>query len=576
MEPGLRGGSCGTTAYQPRPRYQRGDGRRYGPPQCGKHAAWRTCIPDTVNGGDTAPNSANWLNTNYASGPSWRGDLSSGAQLVFDSTNWATPQTVLVTAREDDVYEPNVYGRGQDAYVHHYVVAQDINLQHTYYEDIDVNDVVISVTDNDPAYVLQQDAEIEPIEGQDATDAPELHLRLSSEPMYDVTIYVQSGAFLDSAGAFLPDDEQVVFQDFGQYSVCFDEETGLRSVTDTAVNTGAVGGSQINNCELDGTVTSASTVLTAETDFENHGYAGRFHLHACDISGHYVTPESYKDAMANCAFEPSGTAITDCPDGCIFAAAAGGTCTNPPTRDSADTGHVYDASEAYELPTGWSCTQYSTETACMASGPAEGCAWEDEDYIWTTCECVGYNDHPTGGADGDGADNGRDFGATPGVDGFMSGTGENSGTTYPVCVHVTGTAQDVCEEVDGASAGTTRVWDTGTSGCIDVATNGPVERINDGYGTDVAGSGETPALTEEQCLKTGNTHTAGATAGFCTTKQGSLVNLATEALCLGSGSSLATPVVELAGATGNPTDRGSCVEALQVNSADSADRKSVV
>eukprot|EP01050_Picozoa_sp_SAG11_P003896 SAG11_NODE_233_length_11903_cov_4.983650_8_plen_544_part_00 len=41
------------------------------------------CIKDTVNGGDTAPNTANWQHQNYVSGPSWRGDLSSGAQLVL-------------------------------------------------------------------------------------------------------------------------------------------------------------------------------------------------------------------------------------------------------------------------------------------------------------------------------------------------------------------------------------------------------------------------------------------------------------------------------------------------------------
>ena len=105
----------------------------------------RQCIKDKVNGGDTAPNSANWLQLSYTSGPSWRGDLSSGAQLVFDSTNWDTPQTVVVTAREDQVYEPETFHRGQDSYVHHYVVAQDINLQHTFYEDIDVHDLVVSI-----------------------------------------------------------------------------------------------------------------------------------------------------------------------------------------------------------------------------------------------------------------------------------------------------------------------------------------------------------------------------------------------------------------------------------------------
>ena len=517
----------------------------------------RECIKDTVNGGDTAPNSPNWLEPGYISGPSWRGDLSSGAQLVFDSTNWDTPQTVLVTARDDDVYEPNVFGRGQDAYVHHYVVAQDINLQHTYYEDIDVNDVVVSITDNDPAYVLQHDEEIEPVEGQSETDAPELRLRLASEPMYDVTIYVQSGSFLDASGGFLPDDEQVVFQDAGQYAVCFDEETGLRAVTDTAASSGAVGGSQANDCSNDGHVANGAVLCpagdvaaaacpvgcisaadpgacTPAADYEDHGYAGRFRLRACDISGHYVTPESYKDAT-----------------------------------DSAGT--TYGASEAYELPTGWSCNSYTTEAACLLAIPAAGCAWEDEDYIWTECDCVGYNDHPTGGTDAVGADAGVDFGSVDAStsDGFMTGDDANTGTRYPVCVAAAD--QAACEDVDN----TARIWDA-TDGCIDVTTGGPAERKNDGYGTDTAGTGETPAMTENQCIKTGNTFDDTAGAGFCTTKQGSLVpDLITAATCVGVASAANTvgSSVEMSDVSGgdanqNPTTRGSCVEALQVTSQD--------
>jgi hypothetical protein len=96
----------------------------------------------------------------------WRGDLSSGAQLVFDSSNWNIPQTVTVTARDDDVYEPMVFRRGQDAYVHHYVVAQDVNLQHTYYDDIDVNALTVSITDDDAAVVLQRSSSLTPTEAK--------------------------------------------------------------------------------------------------------------------------------------------------------------------------------------------------------------------------------------------------------------------------------------------------------------------------------------------------------------------------------------------------------------------------
>lgn len=67
---------------------------------------------------------------------------------------------VHVTVRDDDVFEPEMDDRGQDAYVHHYVVAQDINLEHTYYNDIDVNDLVVSVADDDPAIVIESNRDV--------------------------------------------------------------------------------------------------------------------------------------------------------------------------------------------------------------------------------------------------------------------------------------------------------------------------------------------------------------------------------------------------------------------------------
>jgi len=157
--------------------------------------AARPCPDIEVNGGDTAPGSCTasdgattygttpeltskydceaksqtsaplaWNNAVSQTYTGWRGDVSSGAQLVFDSTNWDVPQTVKVTARDDDVYEPEVFGRGQDAYVHHYVVAQDENLQHTYYDDIDVNSLTVSITDNDAAVVLETKNSLTPTE----------------------------------------------------------------------------------------------------------------------------------------------------------------------------------------------------------------------------------------------------------------------------------------------------------------------------------------------------------------------------------------------------------------------------
>ena len=39
-----------------------------------------------------------------------------------------------------------MFGRGQDAYVHHFVVKQNVNLDQTYYDDIDVNVLTVTMT----------------------------------------------------------------------------------------------------------------------------------------------------------------------------------------------------------------------------------------------------------------------------------------------------------------------------------------------------------------------------------------------------------------------------------------------
>ena len=101
------------------------------------------------------------------------------------------------------------------------------------------------VSDNDPALVLQKVNTVEPVEGAPFSTSKTIELRLASEPMYDVTVYVQSGAFLSSDNALLPDDEQVVFQDTAQAAVCFDGITGLRSVAVSgSTHTNACGGAR--------------------------------------------------------------------------------------------------------------------------------------------------------------------------------------------------------------------------------------------------------------------------------------------------------------------------------------------
>ena len=39
-----------------------------------------------------------------------------------------------------------MFGRGQDAYVHHFVVKQNVNLDQTYYDDIDVDVLTVTMT----------------------------------------------------------------------------------------------------------------------------------------------------------------------------------------------------------------------------------------------------------------------------------------------------------------------------------------------------------------------------------------------------------------------------------------------
>ena len=201
---------------------------------------YSSCPELVLNGGDQQPEQVNFLQPDWTCalptsgqhtavqcGSTWRGDLSSAAQLVFDSTNWNVAQTVTLTARDDDVFEPELNRRGQDAYVHHFVVAQDINLEHTYYDDIEVNDVTVSVNDNDPAVVIENVNTARPVEGGNSS---EIKLRLSSEPMYPVTIYLQSGPFFTPGETptcdadycnMQPDDEQVIFQDRDQFNTCF-------------------------------------------------------------------------------------------------------------------------------------------------------------------------------------------------------------------------------------------------------------------------------------------------------------------------------------------------------------------
>jgi hypothetical protein len=165
--------------------------------------------------------------------------------------------------------------------------------------------------------------------------------------MYDVTVYVQSGNFFSTypptaATEFLPDDEQVIYQDKGQYDVCFDAETGRPSVD------GSSGTAHTNVCQTDADVVRA-------------GSGG---VHACDPNGIFVRPESYKDV------------------GSLESTFISNTETAP-----------------HGVPTAWVCSGQETQATCEADGlVAAGCKWVPEEYEWEACSCVGYDD------DGDGVE----------------------------------------------------------------------------------------------------------------------------------------------------------------------------
>ena len=351
----------------------------------------RACNAIPVSGGDQAP-------------ATWRGDVSSSAQLVFDSTNWNTPQTVKVTAYDDSVYEAGVNGRGQDAFVHHFVVAQDENLQHTYYDNIDVNDLTVSVTDNDKAVVLEAAENLTPGEGYDyhsaestgcATVTAELEhndcltdvagegvgtwtsgsdlvkLKLSSEPLYDVTVYVQSGAFFSgtpSATTLQPDDEQVIFQDMAQWETCFTTATGFYEATCAPATT-------VPGCDPHGSFLAGES-YTDQTAGSPHQLPNSFF----GALGSYPVGLNLGDT---CADLPAVQAS------CELYQAAGCAWDSGTSLCTTANYLLGVATKAHDV----TCATYDTSTCGTAAAPKiEGCVW---DALLTTPACraedLGYD-----------------------------------------------------------------------------------------------------------------------------------------------------------------------------------------
>ncbi len=113
----------------------------------------------------------------FVSGNTDEGTVTSSA--TFSSSDWNTPKTITVTGVNDDVDDGN-----QD-----YVVSITTTSNDDKYNDLSINDVYLTNTDNDDAGIELSKASFETSE-PDVTD--QLSIRLQSEPTSEVIITFES------------------------------------------------------------------------------------------------------------------------------------------------------------------------------------------------------------------------------------------------------------------------------------------------------------------------------------------------------------------------------------------------
>jgi len=104
-----------------------------------------------------------------------------GASVAFTSTDWDDPQTITVAAVDDSVAEGDHHGT-----ITHEATSDDLN-----YDELDIDDVTVDITDNDTAGVTVSPASISATEGGDGGSYTVV---LTSQPTADVTVYVSADA----------------------------------------------------------------------------------------------------------------------------------------------------------------------------------------------------------------------------------------------------------------------------------------------------------------------------------------------------------------------------------------------
>ncbi|MBE9007942.1 DUF4114 domain-containing protein [Fortiea sp. LEGE XX443] len=106
-------------------------------------------------------------------------------QLVFTPQNWNIAQTITATAVDDAVVEGNHIGT-----IQHTVISTDSN-----YDDITINAVTVSITDNDTAAVtITESGGNTAVTEGGATDS--YSVVLNSQPTANVTVNINSGTQL--------------------------------------------------------------------------------------------------------------------------------------------------------------------------------------------------------------------------------------------------------------------------------------------------------------------------------------------------------------------------------------------
>ena len=154
-----------------------------------------------------------------------------GEPVVFTSTDWDDPQTITVAAVDDSVAEGDHEGT-----ITHESASEDSN-----YDELDIDDVTVDITDNDTAGVTVSPASISATEGGDGGS---YYVGLTSEPVSPVTISLNPDgqvALTPTSLTFLPGD-YVCLATASEGSLWNEPQlVTVTAVDDTAIEGGHIG-----------------------------------------------------------------------------------------------------------------------------------------------------------------------------------------------------------------------------------------------------------------------------------------------------------------------------------------------